>query len=312
MKNADARPALMVGLGEVLWDVLPSGAKFGGAPANFAYMAAVLGNHGIIASRIGCDELGGKTRLHVQQLGLNPSYMQSDDQYPTGTAEVQIDTAGQPTFTIKGPAAWDHLEWNESWESLAATANAVCYGSLAQRSHTSAATIEKFLQAVSAHTIRICDINLRAPFYSKTIIDRCLASADIVKLNDQELVTVCELLAYEEENDLARCRRLIKAYGLKIVCLTRGSRGSLLVSSEQAVEHPGFKVQVADAVGAGDAFTACLVHHYLHGKSLEFISNVANRFASWVATQAGATPEFDVERLHDILYGNDVIANQRA
>lgn len=299
----------MVGLGEVLWDILPSGITFGGAPANFAYMAAVLGNHGIVASRICCDELGKRARIHMQELGLDPSYIQSDDQYPTGTAEVQIDTTGQPTFTIKGPAAWDHLEWTESWESLAAAARVVCYGSLAQRTHTSASTIEKFLQSVSASAIRICDINLRAPFYSKPVVDRCLGSADIVKLNDQELVTVSELLAYDDKSELARCRRLLKAYDLKIVCLTRGSHGSLLVSDAQAVEHPGFKVQVADAVGAGDAFTACMVHHYLLGASLEFISDVANRFASWVATQSGATPIVDAVRLHEILYGNSVISH---
>jgi fructokinase len=293
----------MIGLGEVLWDILPSGTTFGGAPANFAYMATVLGNRGVVASRVCNDELGMKARRQMQELGLITSYIQVDDRHATGTAEVQIDDDGQPTFTISESVAWDFLEWTPAWEELAAKARAVCFGSLAQRSPVSASTIERFLKAVPKDAVRICDINLRAPFYDFQVVDRCLKFADIVKLNDQELLKVSALLNLGNGGEESRARRLLRTYDLRLLCLTRGPRGSLLVASDEMVEHPGFKVKVADAVGAGDAFTACLAHHYLLGESLEVISDVANRFASWVATQAGATPAFDDLRLYEILNG---------
>src|SRR5678815_3015769 len=159
------KPAIMIGLGEVLWDLLPSGKALGGAPANFAYMANVLGDRGIVASRVGNDEFGREARVIMQGLGLSTSYVQQDDQHQTGTAEVVIDAAGQPTFTIRESVSWDFLEWTVSWEELASRADVVCFGSLAQRSPTSAGTIDRFLRAVSKETLRICDVNLRQSFY---------------------------------------------------------------------------------------------------------------------------------------------------
>jgi fructokinase len=151
--------------------------------------------------------------------------------------------------------------------------------------------------------VRICDINLRAPFYDFQVVDRCFKFADIVKLNDHELLKVSALLKLSNSGEETLARQLLRTYDLRLLCLTRGSRGSLLVANDEMVEHPGFKVKVTDAVGAGDAFTACLAHHYLLGESLGVISDVANRFASWVAMQAGATPAFDGLRLHEILNG---------
>jgi fructokinase len=311
LRNAEATPALMIGLGEVLWDILPSGTTFGGAPANFAYMTTVLGDRGVVASRVCNDELGIKARRHMQELGLNTSYIQEDDRHPTGTAEVQIDDSGQPTFTIRESVAWDYLEWTPAWEELASKARVVCFGSLAQRSPASARTIERFLQAVPKDAVRICDINLRAPFYDFQVVDRCLRFADILKLNDYELLKMSALLNLSAGNEETLAKQLLRAYELRLLCLTRGPRGSLLVASDEIVDHPGFKVKVADAVGAGDAFTACLAHHYLLGESLEVISNVANRFASWVTTQAGATPVFDNRQLHEILNG-DLLLSARS
>jgi len=283
-------PAVMIGLGEVLWDLLPSGKVLGGAPANFAYMTNLLGDQGIVASRVGDDESGREVCRAMQELGLSTAYVQCDHQHPTGTAGVFIDSAGQPTFTIKESVSWDFLEWTESWAQLSAQADVVCFGSLAQRSPKSAATIERFLQNTPKKALRIFDVNLRESFYSAEVLRRSLRYADIVKLNEQELLHAGSLLGFDKRDEETPARRLLMEFNLRLVCVTRGARGSLLVSAERTVEHKGFRVTVADAVGAGDAFAACLAHHYVRGKSLEEISESANRFASWVATQVGAMP----------------------
>lgn len=294
-------PAVMIGLGEVLWDLLPSGRVLGGAPANFAYMASVLGDRGIVASRVGEDDLGREACRVMQDLGLSTAYLQHDQQHPTGTATVSIDASGQPNFTIKNSVAWDFLEWSPQWEQLAATADVVCFGSLAQRSEKSAATIEQFLKSTPKSALRICDVNLRESFYSQGLLRRSFQHADIVKLNDQELLQVSCLFKLGVGRHETLAQRLLGLCDLQLVSITRGSRGSLLVTEKEAVEHNGLRVTVTDAVGAGDAFTACLAHHYLRGHSLQEISESANRFASWVATQRGAMPPISTEKLQSIL-----------
>jgi fructokinase len=296
-------PALMVGLGEVLWDILPSGKVLGGAPANFAYMTNVLGDQGIVASRVGQDDLGREARRVMQELGLSTSYVQQDDRYPTGTATVVIDPGGQPTFTIREHVSWDFLEWTHAWQELSERAHVVCFGSLAQRSLISAATIERFLRNTSKKALRICDVNLRQSFYNKDVLRNSFRHAHIVKLNEHELFEVSSLFKLGTGKDVAVAKRLLQKFHLRLICVTRGARGSLLVSANQTVEHRGFRVQVADAVGTGDAFTACLAHEYLQGRALEQINESANRFASWVATQRGATPPANASQLHNILTG---------
>jgi fructokinase len=294
----------MIGLGEVLWDLLPSGKVLGGAPANFAYMASVLGDRSIIASRVGDDALGHEARTAMEQMGLSTSYVQHDKLHVTGTAKVAIDQAGQPSFTIQEPVAWDFLEWTTQWEDLSTKADVVCFGSLAQRSDKSAFTIERFLKNTPRNTIRICDVNLRESFYNQAVLHRSFQYADIVKLNDQELLQVSHLFELGIGTDEMLAQRLLRLCDLRLVCITCGSRGSLLVTQDEAVAHNGFPVTVADAVGAGDAFTACLAHHYLRKHSLQQISEAANRFASWVATQRGATPSISTDKLQSIF--NDV------
>lgn len=296
-------PALMIGLGEVLWDLLPSGKVLGGAPANFAYMTNLLGDQGVVASRVGDDYLGREACRVMQELGLSTAYVQCDRQHPTGTAGVFIDSAGQPTFTIKESVSWDFLEWTDSWEQLSARADVVCFGSLAQRSPTSSATIERFLQNTPKKALHIFDVNLRQSFYNTEVLRRSLQYTDIVKLNDQELLSVTSLLGFDTGDEETLARKLLSKFNLRLVCVTRGARGSLLVSEDKTAEHKGLSVTVADAVGAGDAFAACLAHHYVRGKSLEEISESANRFASWVATQVGATPTIHRSRLQTILGG---------
>ena len=297
------RPAVMIGLGEVLWDILPSGRVLGGAPANFAYMTNVLGDQGIVASRVGRDDFGREACKVMQQLGLTIKYVQQDNDQETGTAVVTIGSDGQPTFLITEPVAWDFLQWSPDWEELSVRADVICFGSLAQRSPMSASTIEHFLNNGSRTSLRICDVNLRQSFYDKEVLRRSFQHADIVKLNEEELVRVASLLGLGDGGEQALAKRLLTEFDLRLVCITRGDRGSVLVSQTETVEHAGFRVKVEDAVGAGDAFTACLAHHYWRGCSLEETSEAANRFAAWVATQRGATPPITPNQLQNILAG---------
>lgn len=300
------KPALMVGLGEVLWDILPSGKVLGGAPANFAYMTNVLGDQGIVASRIGEDDLGREAHKVMEGLGLNTAHVQSDPEHKTGTATVVIDRDGQPTFTISECVSWDFLEWTPEWDELSARADVICFGSLAQRASTSAATIERFLQNAPENALRICDVNLRQSFYNLELLRKSFRHAHILKLNEHELAEVSSLFKLGASSDETLAKRLLRECALQLVCVTRGARGSLLVSADQTVAHAGFQVKVADSVGAGDAFTACLAHEHLRGRSLEEISQAANRFASWVATQTGATPPISPTQLHNILTGVEI------
>ena len=291
----------MIGLGELLWDLLPSGKVLGGAPANFAYMAQVLGNEGIIASRIGNDKLGWEARRAIQDRGMEAGFLQYDALHGTGTASVRLDAAGQPHFSIAESVAWDYLEWTPAWQELSTRADVICFGSLAQRSPASAATIERFLLNAPAGTLRICDANLREPSYTVDTLCRSFQIADVLKLNDAELVQVSGLLAIEGASEQELAASLCRKFDLDLLCVTKGARGSLLVSPTEAVRHAGLSIQVADAIGAGDAFTACVAHYFVQGKPLEQISDAANSFAAWVATQVGATPEISRDRLEEIL-----------
>lgn len=292
---------LVVGLGEVLWDLFPEGKQLGGAPANFAYITNLLGDRGIIASRVGHDALGDEIQQRLGTLGLESSYLQLDSARPTGTVRVRVDQDGQARFEITDMVAWDFLEWTPAWESLAQQADAICFGSLAQRSPASRETIHKFLGAARPGTARIFDVNLRQAFYSAKVLSESLKFADIAKLNAEELPRVVELLGIPHHGEQPSAERLRFAYGLKLVCVTRGAQGSLLVSEFERHEHPGFRVQVADTVGAGDAFTAALVHHFLRGAGLAAMNEAANRIGAWVASCVGATPSSDDVQLRRIL-----------
>jgi fructokinase len=291
---------IIVGLGELLWDLLPAGAQPGGAPANFAYIASLLGNKGIPASRLGQDSLGADAIRRLAELGLSTEFIQKDADHPTGTVNVEVDRAGQPRFEVAESAAWDFLEWTPQWQNLAQQADAVCFGSLAQRSERSRATIHRFLLALRRSTVRVFDVNLRQKFYSKEVLAESVKLATIVKLNHEELPKVMSLLDLETRGEEASARQLL-SHEVKLVCVTRGSGGSLLVSADERSEHPGFKVKVADTVGAGDAFTAALVHGYLRGTSLAQINETANRVGAWVASQSGATPSLKPDGLAQTL-----------
>ena len=294
------KPRIMVGLGELLWDLLPGGKQLGGGPANFAYAAHLLGNHGIVASRVGNDALGRDALEKLSTLGTDASSVQLDSIYPTSTVNVEVDPSGQPTFTIAEPVAWDFLQWDATWQDLAESADAVCFGSLAQRSATSRQTIRAFLQAVRPETVRVFDVNLRQRFYSAEVIAQSMKLADIVKLNHEELPQVMEMLSLDFDGEESAAHRLLHACDAKLVCITRGANGSLLVNSTESQSHSGFRGPVVDTVGAGDAFTAALVHHFLNGASLPVMNEAANRMGSWLASQAGATPINDAEVLAQV------------
>ena len=293
---------IIVGVGELLWDIFPSGKQLGGATANFAYHSALLGNRGIIASRVGNDALGQEALLRVEQLGLTTAYIQRDAARPTGTVQVKVDEKGQPDFTITEDVAWDFMEWTPEWQALATQADAVCFGSLAQRSPRSRETIRRFLQATRREALRVFDVNLRQSFFSAAILTESLRLAQIVKLNDAELPRLMRILELGDGDDEEESARLLlKTFDLELVCVTRGAHGSLLVTDTRTVAHPGFSVRVADTVGSGDAFTAALAHYYLRRASLERISDAANRLGAWVATQVGATPAVEKDTLRQII-----------
>jgi fructokinase len=289
-----------VGLGELLWDVFPESCQLGGAPANFAYMTSLLGDEGVVASRVGADDLGAQAKLRLEQMGLRTSWVQLDPTHRTGVVKVEVDAKGQPTFEIAAPAAWDFFEWTPDWQTLAQRADAVCFGSLAQRSPQSRETIHAFLRAIRPETVRVFDINLRQCFYTAQILADSAKMADIMKLNHDELPVLVQLLGFPFHDEESAAQWLLNTFPIKLVCITRGARGSLLVSEYAKHEHGGIPTQVADTVGSGDAFTAALVYHYLRRASLAGMNEAANRMGSWVARQTGATPARDEAQLEKI------------
>jgi fructokinase len=232
----------------------------------------------------------------LKSLALETTFLQRNGLHPTSTVEVQVDRRGQPRFTIHENVAWDFLSWTESWKRLARKADAVCFGTLAQRAPRSRKAITQFLR--STRGVRVFDVNLRQSFYSTEVLRESIGIATIVKMNDDELRIIQRLLGVEAPQQELAATRLL-AFGPKLVCVTRGNQGSLLASARGVVEHRGFSVRVKDTVGSGDAFTAALVHAYLRGASLQEMSEAANRMGSWVATQEGGTPVIGKKRLRE-------------
>jgi fructokinase len=291
----------VVGLGEVLWDVFPDRKCLGGAPSNFAYITMLMGNRGIVASRVGEDALGREALKRLNELGLDINYVQKDGKRATGTVKVEVDGNGQAQFEIAHPVAWDFLEWTPGWKQLAQQADAVCFGSLAQRSPASRTTIRRFLDETVPQAVKVFDVNLRQSFYSPEVIAESMKLADLVKLNDDELPKIMKLCGLPHQHELSSAKRLLDSYELKLVCVTRGGRGSLLVRGGEADEHPGFRVRVGDTVGAGDAFTAALIHEYLQGAALAQMNQTANIVGAWVASETGAMPRPPGGALEDSL-----------
>lgn len=290
-------PHLILGIGELLWDLLPEGPRLGGAPANFSVMAGRLGNHAAILSRIGRDDLGRNAIKILDPLPVDTSHLQIDPHHETGRVVVTLKD-GQAEYVFHQPSAWDALELSDEWLQLAERANAICFGSLAQRGIESRQTIQTLAAQTSASCVRIYDVNLRPPFYSGEIVQESLELATVVKMNDSEVPQVLALLGLPlgEEPASERLRvgaeRLLSEFPtLRMVAITRGGCGSLLVTRDEWHEHPGVRVPVADTIGAGDAFTAAMTHYLLRGADLATLNEAGNRWGAWVASQSGAMPD---------------------
>lgn len=285
------RAHTVVGVGEILWDLLPSGKQLGGAPANFAYCSHLLGENAIVLSRVGDDLLGREIREKLTQAAIGDQFLQADPLHPTGVVQVRLDGAGQPTFEIVQPAAWDFIEWTPELQRQASEVDAVCFGSLAQRSAGSRGTIRNFVAATRPDVLRVLDVNLRQNFYSAEIIVESLKLANVVKLSHEEVPRIGELLAISNGTGISFCQTLIERFDLKLACITRGQHGALLCSQDGSDEHCGFRVKVKDTIGAGDAFTAAFVAGLLQKRSLPEINDSANRLGAWVASNSGAMPQ---------------------
>jgi fructokinase len=288
---------LIVGIGELLWDLLPEGARLGGAPANFSVASARMGNHAVILSRVGRDEFGHKAIEELDRMPIDASQIEIDPVHETGQVDVRFEQ-GEPQYSIHEPAAWDFLELTDAWVQLAERADALCFGSLAQRCCESRQTIQTLAAQTKSGCVRIFDVNMRAPFYSGEILQESLELATVVKLNQTELPEVLNLLGLPMEEagnrELQRvgAQRLLDEFPmLDLIAVTRGAGGSLLVRRNEWNDHPGYPVTVSDTVGTGDAFTAALVHFLLQGADLATLNRAGNRWGSWVATQTGAMPK---------------------
>ena len=263
-----------------------------------------------MVSRVGNDELGREAIARVSQLGLDTSSIQVDERYPTGTVHVNVDPQGIADFRIVRDVAWDHIEWSNALQQLATKADIVCFGSLAQRQEPSRSAIHHFVRATRESCLRIFDVNLRQAYYDAVILKTGFALSTVVKVNDEELPVVMQACGLPTSNDeLADSELLMQHFGMELVCVTRGQKGSLLVNKNGHSEHPGFRVQVVDTVGAGDAFTATLAHYYKLGQPLDAINAAANRVGAWVASQPGATPAATREEISRMLGVQETSAN---
>lgn len=287
----------IVGLGELLWDLFPDKKQLGGAPANFSYMTHLLGDNGVIASRLGDDAPGTEAREALDRLQIDASHVQTDVAHPTGTVVVHLAADGQPSYEIIEPVAWDFMEWTPAWQNLARHADAVCFGSLSQRSRISHETVRTFLRWTEPAALRLFDVTLRQNFYSRAVLEESIRFANIIKCNEEELATLVSVFNSAAKTNDEAAHWLLGTFDIELVCVTRGERGSSLFSRRGSDTHEGLRVQVADTVGAGDAFAAALVHHYLRGSSLQCMNEAANRMGAWVASQAGATPAANGEIL---------------
>jgi len=280
---------VVVGIGEILWDMLPSGRQLGGAPANFAYFAKALGAESFVASSVGRDSLGREVLSKLDGMGFSRKYIAIDHAHPTGVVEVRLDRNGKPSYLIKQKVAWDFIRFSSELHSLARRTKAVCFGSLAQRSPVSRGTIRKFISLTHVSTLKVFDINLRQSFYNRKIIHDLLMLSNVFKLNDEELVIVSDMLSIPG-NEAKVVENLMLKYKLNVVAVTRGAKGAVLYCPEGAYPAKGGKIRIADTVGAGDSFTAALVMGLINGVKMETISNLANRLAGYVCGQHGATP----------------------
>jgi fructokinase len=288
-------PPVIAGIGEVLWDLLPDGKQPGGAPANFAFHAGMLGARSSIVSSVGADAPGSELISCYRERGIDTRWVIRDQTHPTGTVSVDLDRDGIPVYTIHERVAWDYLRMDSlGIEQFAASCDAVSYGTLAQRSPVSRAAIRRFIGITQKTCLRVFDINLRQRFFSADLIDSLLRVSTVLKLNDAELPVVCDLLGISG-SESKKTGELVSRYNLNYLALTRGAQGSYLLGTEGESGHNGFPAEIADTVGAGDAFTAALTRGLLLGMPLDMINEAANRIAAFVCSRPGGMPKLPDE-----------------
>lgn len=277
----------IIGLGEILWDVFPERKVLGGAPANFAYHISQFGFNGCTVSAIGNDPLGTEILDSLAQRQLNHLIEKTD--FPTGTVKVSIDNWGVPCYEICEDAAWDNIPFTPAIAEIAKETQVVCFGSLAQRHEVSRATIHAFLDAMPKDSLKIFDINLRLHYYTKEVIERSLERADILKINDEEVVKISQLFGWNlSEKEV--CKRLLSMYNLDILILTKGTEGSWVLTPKEESFLATPKISIADTVGAGDSFTAAFIASHLHGRCLSASHQLAVEVSAYVCQQHGAMP----------------------
>jgi len=290
----------LLSFGEVLWDLIEGRAHIGGAPFNLAAHAVRLGAEAWLVSAVGDDDLGSRALERVRALGVNDDYLRVV-QRPTGIVDVEVDADGRPTFDIRTGAAWDFitLSGDDLRDMASRGFNVVCYGSLAQRGQVSRETLRTMLDMLGRDggPVRFCDINLRPPFIEADTVRWSIAAADILKLNDDEARLCCDLLGRPFEGTEAFCRWVADSHGLEAVCVTLGAQGCLVYAGGRSVRCPGVAVKVADTVGAGDAFSAAFLLRYLGGADPEEAGRFACRVGAFVASKAGAVPDYSVEEI---------------
>ena len=279
----------IVSFGEALWDLLPTGPVLGGAPLNFAYRLNSLDHRSIIVSRLGKDEFGQKACKQIVSLGMDDTYLQWDDTYPTGTVEVYFDKDKNPDYTIIENVAYDYIEFNADLEDIIESADCICFGTLAQRNTVSRQTIQSLLSKFSGK-FKLLDINLRKKCYTGETLESSLDQATILKLNEEELVVLVGLFGLQGASAPNQAEHLLKHAGLKYCVVTLGDRGTLALSHRgEIIYRPGYQVSLIDPCGSGDGFTAGFIHALLEGESLNQACRLGNALGAMVAQQEGAT-----------------------
>lgn len=288
-------PPVVVGLGELLWDCFENSKRPGGAPANVAFQANQLGCRGVVCSRVGTDADGDELRSFLEQQGLDAGWIQRDESRPTGRVTVDASVPGSPEYVIHENVAWDAIVFDEPTQNLMRDAAAVCFGTLAQRSEISRETIHRALSETSERCLKVYDVNLRQNWYAREWIERSLNAADVLKLSHHEVAVLTPILELPSLEHSAFAAAVQRRFGVAIVCITRAENGCRVVSADETVDVPGEPVDVVDAVGAGDAFTAALIYALLHDWPLEKSGRFANAIGGLATTRRGAMPSLAAE-----------------
>ena len=294
----------VVAFGEALWDLLPSGPVLGGAPLNFAYRVHALGHPSIIVSRLGKDDFGQKAREQIATLAMDDTGLQCDDTYPTGTVEIYFDEDKNPDYTIIEKVAYDYIEFSDTLANIVKHADCLCFGTLAQRNPVSRRTLQRLLSKFSGK-FRLLDINLRKNCYSTETIESSLQQANILKLNDEEIAILVDLLGLQGNSAPDQVENLLKHAGLEYCVVTLGERGAFALSRRgEKIYVPGYHVNLVDPCGSGDGFTAGFIHALLEGGSLNQACRLGNALGAMVAQQEGATQPISYEEVMAFLDAN--------